>query len=414
MATFSLESSVNTLPDTPILPNYAGHPVVLAKIIDFSVFKDLDPREVFNTLKTYFNSRDMIVIACSDTPQPVPLQQMTLEALEFAMLFSVRSESQTLLGDGNVNAFNDYKTAILANDQGSEAAMEDILKFSFVCILEAISTRTVKKGALYLCPFSQRPVMLLGSRSLYFSDKGRIKAAEQRAKKAANRASSGERTGLPKDDTAYLANSRRTRKQGQTEADVNEGYISNQSIEDVSCHGGDGDSPYPSEWEHQSQHSAPATPTLQREDLQLQEQQPIQHIPQLSLPPNALPQLVGPAVNTQAPNIRLAPSSFLPLESPGNRTLSLGQYATPLALGGTLGSVPDFGKPVGTSSKRKSRKSKKNKSKKSKHSRSRSSRSRSSSSSSSRSVEVPPPKPSVDQVLFYMPNIFIFFISLLV
>jgi len=185
MATFSLESSVNTLPDTPILPNYAGHPVVLAKIIDFSIFKDLDPREVFNTLKTYFNSRDMIVIACSDTPQPVPLQQMTLEALEFAMLFSVRSESQTLLGDGNVNAFNDYKTAILANDPGSEAAMEDILKFSFDCILEAISTRTVKKGALYLCPFSQRPVMLLGSRSLYFSDKGRIKAAELRAKKAA-------------------------------------------------------------------------------------------------------------------------------------------------------------------------------------------------------------------------------------
>ena len=104
MVTFSLEMSVNSLPDTPILPNFAGHPVVLAKVIDFSMFKDLDPREVF--CKTYFNSKDMLVIACSDTPQPVPLQQMTLEALEFAMLFSVRSEPQTLLGDENVDAFN--------------------------------------------------------------------------------------------------------------------------------------------------------------------------------------------------------------------------------------------------------------------------------------------------------------------
>ena len=133
---------------------------------------------------------------------------------------------------------------------------------------------------------------------------------------------------MAKDDFAYQSNNKRAKKQGQPEVVNNYGYISNQTIEDVSCHGGDDD--------------------------------------------------------------------------------SLGQFSSPLALGGTLGSVPDFGKPVGTSSKRKSKKSKKNKSKKSKHSRSRSSRSRSSSSSSSHSVEVPPPKPSVDQVLFYMPNILYF------
>ena len=127
MATFSLETSVNTLPDTPILPNFLDHPVVLAKLIDFSIFRDLDSREVVNTLKAYFNSKDMIVIACSESPQPVPLQQMTLEALEVAMTFTVKSEPQSLLGDGNLNLFNEYKAVIEANDEGSSAAMEEIL-----------------------------------------------------------------------------------------------------------------------------------------------------------------------------------------------------------------------------------------------------------------------------------------------
>ena len=68
MATIALETSVNTLPDTPILPNYVDHPIVLAKIVDFAIFQDCDPREVVFTLQTYFSGLDSIVIALSDTP----------------------------------------------------------------------------------------------------------------------------------------------------------------------------------------------------------------------------------------------------------------------------------------------------------------------------------------------------------
>jgi len=263
MATFSLETSVNTLPDTPVLPNFLDHPVVLAKIIDFSIFRDLDSREVVNSLKAYFNSKEMLVIACSESPQPVPLQQMTLEALEYAMTFTVKTEPQALLGDDNLNSFNEFKAAIEAYDEESVAAMDGILDLSYNCVLDAIATRTVKKGALYLCPFAQRPVLLLGNRSLFFTDKGRIKAAEMRMKKAAKKAAAGEKLGLPKDDSAFQSESRRKKQQSTTVRE--EGYVSNQFIEDVSCHGGDGDSPYPSEWEHNSQHSAPATPELHRE-----------------------------------------------------------------------------------------------------------------------------------------------------
>ena len=409
MATFSLETSVNTLPDTPILPNFVDHPVVLAKLIDFSIFKDLDSREVVNTLKTYFNSMDMLVIACSESPQPVPLQQMTLEALEFAMTFTVKSEPQALLGDDNINSFNDFKAAIEANDEESASAMEEILNLSYNCILEAIATRSVKKGALYQCPFAQRPVLLLGNRSLYFTDKGRVRAAEARAKKAARKCAAEKRSGQPKDDSAFQPGTKASNQKQSAPTD-NEGYASNQSIEDVSCHGGDGDSPYPSEWEGNSQHSAPATPEFRKEEPPglISQLIPVTPMPQLSLTSNPLPQtLLGPSANTGTPNIRLAPSTFLPMGSPGSRSISLGQYASPYALGGSLGSVPDFGKPSGSSSKRKAKKSKNKKSKKSKPSRSRSP----SSSSSVRSIEVPPPKPSVDQVLsLYL--IYVFYIPL--
>ena len=382
---------MNTLPDTPVLPNFLDHPVVLAKIIDFSIFRDLDSREVVNSLKAYFNSKEMLVIACSESPQPVPLQQMTLEALEYAMTFTVKTEPQALLGDDNLNSFNEFKAAIEANDEESVAAMDGILDLSYNCVLEAIATRTVKKGALYLCPFAQRPVLLLGNRSLFFTDKGRIKAAEMRMKKAAKKAAAGEKLGLPKDDSAFQSESRRKKQQSTTARE--EGFVSNQSIEDVSCHGGDGDSPYPSEWEHNSQHSAPATPELHREEPSAHSQ--ASHVPQLSLASNNLPQsAMGPSFNVAAPNIRLASSTPIPLGSPGSQSISLGHYASSFGLGGTLGSVPDFGKPHGSSSKRKAKKSKSKKSKKSKPS-----RSRSSSSSSARSIEIPPPKPSVDQVL---------------
>jgi len=107
------------------------------------------------------------------------------------------------LGNDNLNLLNDFKAVIEANNEGSAAAMEGILDLSYNCILEAIATRTVKKGALYLCPFAQRPVLLLGSRSLFFTDKGRIGAAEASIKKAAKKASAGERSRLPKDDSAF-------------------------------------------------------------------------------------------------------------------------------------------------------------------------------------------------------------------
>ena len=158
--------------------------------------------------------------------------------------------------------------------------------------------------SLLFCP---KTCFIARSRSLYFTDKGRVKAAEARAKKAAKKAFAEKRSGLLKHDSAFQSETR-GRKQKQADAAENEGYASSLSIKYVSYHGGNGDSPYPSEWEGNSQHSVPATPEFQREESSGQNPQqvmPITPMPQLSLTSNLLPQtFMGPSTNIGTRNIR--------------------------------------------------------------------------------------------------------------
>jgi len=85
MATFSLETSVNALQDTPILPNFQDHPTVQAKLLDFTGFKDMNKDELVSALQDIISAEDMVVIAPSDSPQPVPIHQMTVESLCLAL-----------------------------------------------------------------------------------------------------------------------------------------------------------------------------------------------------------------------------------------------------------------------------------------------------------------------------------------
>ena len=50
-------------------------------------------------------------------------------------------------------------------------------------VLESLSCASVKKGALFLCPFIQKTLLLLGSRGLFVTDKSRIAAAIAKANK---------------------------------------------------------------------------------------------------------------------------------------------------------------------------------------------------------------------------------------
>ena len=93
---------------------------------------------------------------------------MTFEALIPAMTSKVRSETQTLVGDENMNSFCSTRARVEADDGQSSYVIGDLLQLSFICISESIATRVVKKGALYTNPFTQKLVLLLGTEG-YFS-----------------------------------------------------------------------------------------------------------------------------------------------------------------------------------------------------------------------------------------------------
>ena len=86
--------------------------------------------------------------------------------------------------DEYVNAFDDLKALVEANSESSEQAMLEIQQLCFKSTLEAISFASVKKGALYLCPFTQKACLLLGSRGLFKIDKARVSAALAKQKRA--------------------------------------------------------------------------------------------------------------------------------------------------------------------------------------------------------------------------------------
>jgi len=380
MATFELDSSFNSLQDSSVIPNYQGHPVVQAKLVDFSVFRPFNSKEVFQQLQTFFEGPDMIVIAHSDSPQPIPMSLMTLEALNEAMMQRLRNETQALLGDEHINVYNDLKMMVEANDDDSPQAMVELLQLCFSSVLEAISCASVKKGALFSSPFTQKPLLLLGYRGLYISDKAKVAAAVKKMNKSVAKAAS---SGKPKKANAPTINPQG--KLRRTISDEEEDNQSEATIEDASSH--DGNSPYNSDWAHSSQSSRQTTPVL---GPQLA---PSEDPVQLTLTPNDQ----APAFTPRLPmNIQLPTNPMVPLVP-----IPAGVFGTPTALGGTLGSVPVASSTSKKSAKRKSKRSgKSKKSKKTKRS-----RSRSSSLSSVQSIVVPPPpplpKPSADQVFFF-------------
>jgi len=383
MATFSLESSVNALQDTPILPNFQDHPTVQAKLLDFSSFKDMNKDELVSALQNIITAEDMVVIAASDSPQPVPIHQMTVESLCLALTTKKGSEVSALVSDESLNAFNNIKSRIDRDDEHSAEAVVDLQKLAFSVTLEAVVTRVVKKSALYHNPFTQRPILLLGNRGLYFTDKAKINAAEARARKASLRASKAAAKGNPKDDFV-----------DQPSQDIRKRHVSDDELsaeEDLSCHGGDGSSPYSSEWEHSAEDS---DETVMTQPSKAHQQGPTVPAP-FTLTQSSLAAHDGAFTNLHR-GISLTPNAILPL--------SLG---TPAVLGAPMASANDptlaRQKTDKASKKLKSKKSAKKKSKKTKSSKRKArspskSRSRSRSPSSSKSIEIPPPRPSADQV----------------
>ena len=120
---------------------------------------------------------------------------------------------------------------------------------------------------------------MLGSRGLFNTDKARVSAALAKQKKAQKPSGKGLAKRSNRKEGAISLN-----PQGKPRRTISDGEEedakSNASLEDASCHGGEGDSPYDSAWAYSPRSSNHPTPVL---GPQIQEDAPVQ----LSLTPLA-------------------------------------------------------------------------------------------------------------------------------
>ena len=125
-----------------------------------------------------------------------------------------------------------------AETDSSPQAMSELLQLCFRSVLEAIACSSIKKGALFTNPFTQKPILLLGNRSLFITDKARVNSAVAKEKKARKSAAKAATSGRPKKDNAPPLNPQGKPRRTISDDEEEEALLS--TVDDVSCHGGMG------------------------------------------------------------------------------------------------------------------------------------------------------------------------------
>jgi len=227
MAETSLETSWSKVPESSVLPYFADFPVVMGKKFTFSDFGKPTYEQMLSALPTIVGPKETVVLHLGNGQSPVPFVQLDLDELFSLVTTKVRSESSSIVVEGNHNAFADMiKTA---KEQGPTQArdIDFVHDFVYISFLEAVAAKVIKNFFKITNPFSGTPLILAGNRKLYTEDKQKREAAEKRlAKKAEKLATALESRASDLQRMKNAANS------------DNSGDYSSVGEDDVSCHGG--------------------------------------------------------------------------------------------------------------------------------------------------------------------------------
>ena len=189
MAEIALETSWLKVPETPVLPYFADFPVVLGRKFTFADFGKVTYEQMLNALPTIVGPKETIVLHLGNGQNPVPFVNLSLDDLFSVVTSKNRSESTSIVVEGNQNAFADMvKTA---KQEGPEQAKNTdfVHDFVYISFLEAVAAKVIKNFFKISDPFSGNPLVLVGNRKLYTEDKAKREAAERRLAKKAEKLS---------------------------------------------------------------------------------------------------------------------------------------------------------------------------------------------------------------------------------
>ena len=104
--TSDLDSSVYSLPESPVLPYFKEFPVVVGQKFTFLCLVKKTYQEALQIIPDLLGPMDTVYIHMPEDRNPLPMTALSLEELKYVVCTKLRSESQLIIAEGNLNAFN--------------------------------------------------------------------------------------------------------------------------------------------------------------------------------------------------------------------------------------------------------------------------------------------------------------------
>ena len=103
--TLDSESSVYSLPESPVLPFFQEFRVVLGKKFTFSCLGRKTYQEALQIIPDPLGPMETVYIHMPEDRNPLPMTALSLEELKSVVWTKLSSESQPIIPEGSVNAF---------------------------------------------------------------------------------------------------------------------------------------------------------------------------------------------------------------------------------------------------------------------------------------------------------------------
>ena len=129
----------------------------MGKKFTFSDFGPATYEQMLAALPTMVGPKESIVLHLGNGQKPIPFVDLDLDDLFPLVTSKVRSESSSIIAEGNINSFADMVRT--AKEQGPEQARHTdfVHDFVFVSFVEAVVAKVILNFYRSTDPFSGKP-----------------------------------------------------------------------------------------------------------------------------------------------------------------------------------------------------------------------------------------------------------------
>ena len=128
-----------------------------------------------------------VYIHMPEDRNPLPMTVLSLEELKSVVCTKLSSESQPIIPEGSLNAFNGLLADAEAGGVDVLANTKLVYDFVMVSIIENLAAKVIKSFYKITNPFTGQPIPMLCSRGLYTTDKNKRDAMDKKLKKKADK-----------------------------------------------------------------------------------------------------------------------------------------------------------------------------------------------------------------------------------